>query len=80
LGDPDFALERLARSDMKTLVTIADDLAASGELSEGSGVLHSMHDAWTLRRHYLSARMAAVESSAGLTPDDVDAATRSVIR
>jgi hypothetical protein len=42
-------------------VTIAGDLAASGGRPEGSGVLPVVYEAWSFRRHDLSAHTAAVE-------------------
>ncbi|WP_147277243.1 hypothetical protein [Rhodovulum sp. 12E13] len=74
LCSPGFALERLARSDMKTLIDTADATATGGD------ILARVYERWGVLGHYLKARDAVADSTEGVGAADIDAAVRDALR
>lgn len=74
LCSPGFALERLARSDMKMLVDMADETAKGGD------ILAEVYSRWGVLGHYLKARDAVADSTEGVGATDIDAAVRDALR
>ena len=74
LCSPGFALERLARSDMKMLVDMADATETGGD------ILAEVFGRWGVLGHSLKARDAVADSTEGVGATDIDAAVRDALR